>query len=279
MKDYIKVIKSLSNNCRKTKDGKYEAYVSNKKYIYLGIYADEKEAKYKIINYRVNVFVKSVKEYNLNPDDCKMFEDTYLVFPTGEIFNYNGKKIEGGINRYGYRVGIINNKFYLFHRIVANAFLPKIEGKDFVNHKDGNKQNNNVNNLEWCTKSENTIHSYANYLQDNITNQYGNFSIISESDITYIKENFWRNKITKEILAKFFNVSIGKINYILQKHDTNDYFAKQVIHIWSLKANYEILGNEINKCSRSIRHIVNKIGKEYNYEIFKHISNELRECL
>ena len=67
------------------------------------------------------------------------------------------------------------------------CFLPKLEGKDFVNHKDGNKQNNNANNLEWCTKSENTTHSYINYLQDNVTNQYGNFSIISESDITYIK--------------------------------------------------------------------------------------------
>lgn len=40
---------------------------------------------------------------------------------------------------------------------------------------------------------------------------------------------------------------------------------------------YEKLGKEIGKCSRSIRHIVNKIGKDFNYEIFKHISNELRK--
>ena len=37
------------------------------------------------------------------------------------------------------------------------------------------------------------------------------------------------------------------------------------------------IGKEIGKCSRSIRHIVNKIGKDFNYEIFKHISNELRK--
>ena len=137
----------MPNNCRKTKSGKYEAYVHNKKIIYLGTYTNENEAKEKIIDYRINIFVKSVEEYNLNSNDCKIFEDTYLVFPTGEIFNCYGKKIVGGINRDGYIVGTLNKKFYQFHRVVALCFLPKLEGKDFVNHKDGNKQNNNANNL------------------------------------------------------------------------------------------------------------------------------------
>ena len=44
------------------------------------------------------------------------------------------------------------------HRIVANSFIKKIEGKNIVNHIDGNKLNNKISNLEWCTHKENTIH-------------------------------------------------------------------------------------------------------------------------
>ena len=41
------------------------------------------------------------------------------------------------------------------HRLVAEAFIPKIDGKEFVDHIDGDRQNNNVNNLRWCTQAEN----------------------------------------------------------------------------------------------------------------------------
>ena len=55
-----------------------------------------------------------------------------------------------------------NNKVtrIFVHRLVCSAFLPNPENKRTVNHKDGNRLNNNLNNLEWATHSENVTHAY-----------------------------------------------------------------------------------------------------------------------
>lgn len=51
-------------------------------------------------------------------------------------------------------------KWEKVHRLVAKAFIPNTDNKREVNHIDGNKKNNSVNNLEWVTTSENILHSY-----------------------------------------------------------------------------------------------------------------------
>ena len=57
-------------------------------------------------------------------------------------------------------------KMMKVHRLVAEAFIPKVEGKDLINHKDCNKTNNSVDNLEWCTCLENVHHAMANDRMD-----------------------------------------------------------------------------------------------------------------
>ncbi|MBR9689145.1 HNH endonuclease [Bacillus cereus] len=57
-----------------------------------------------------------------------------------------------------------NPKDFLVHRLVASAFIPKVEGKNSVNHIDGNPKNNCLSNLEWCDHTENNNHAFDNDL-------------------------------------------------------------------------------------------------------------------
>lgn len=67
------------------------------------------------------------------------------------------------IDTVGYYHFNMNGSVYV-HRVVAIAFLPNLEGKREVNHKDGDKSNNCLDNLEWMTKFENAQHAKANGL-------------------------------------------------------------------------------------------------------------------
>jgi hypothetical protein len=95
-----------------------------------------------------------------------MFKDlkNYIVTEKGDVINIlTGKKLKTYLNK-GYPSISLRNengkkKNYLVHRIVAETFIPNPENKPFVNHIDGNSENFNVNNLEWCTQKENIFHS------------------------------------------------------------------------------------------------------------------------
>jgi hypothetical protein len=84
---------------------------------------------------------------------------------------YKGDKRQGTVDRYktihptphkkGYlKLGLGQMKQQYVHRLIALTFLPAVEGKIHVNHKDGDKLNNHVENLEWCTPIENNLHAH-----------------------------------------------------------------------------------------------------------------------
>ena len=87
----------------------------------------------------------------------------------GKVDNRKGKIIKPAIDKYGYyRVTFSHNnkrRTYLVHRLVARAYLNNYDDTLQVNHKDGNKRNNNYNNLEMVTLQENIKHSIENGLK------------------------------------------------------------------------------------------------------------------
>lgn len=99
----------------------------------------------------------------------KNYENNYIISNYGEIKNIQtGKILKGDRNSLGYRRVVLYSpirKRFFIHRLVAYHFCDGYNPELVVNHKDGNKQNNRADNLEWVTRSQNDLHAYENNLR------------------------------------------------------------------------------------------------------------------
>lgn len=127
-------------------------------------------------------------EYNTN----------YQISNLGRVRNKNTLKLRKSyLDKDGYCVITLGNSNYKVHRLVALAFIPNTNiNYDCINHKDENKQNNTIDNLEWCDKKYNDNYGNRNiklskqFTKDSVITYDENGNILEEyRSLAYIKNN------------------------------------------------------------------------------------------
>lgn len=156
--------------------------------------------------------------------DVVGFEDYFRVSTFGNVYSKRtGIILKQVLRVNGYktistRIGGRSGKALCFkvHRLVAEAFISNPQNKPEVNHKDGNKANNSVQNLEWNTKSENILHSYDTGLSKPIKGIENIRSTISEDDLNFIYLN--SNKLGGDMSMRAIARHIGCSHKVVAKY-------------------------------------------------------------
>lgn len=152
--------------------------------------------------------------------------EDYSITEDGRIWSHHIEKfLKLQTSPFGYLKIILykngKQKNYLVHRLVALTFIPNPDNKSEVNHIDGNKKNNKIENLEWVTSSENQIHSFTNNLQKVSKGEAHWNSKLTKEDVLYIRNNYkFRDK-------EFSFVAIAKRLKISPTTVQEAYYGKQ----------------------------------------------------
>lgn len=193
----------------------------NKDYVYFkqqfNLNKDQvKRAKRVIFSIYENNIVNGFKEIKtLN---------NYCINEFGIVINKRTRcEIKPSLNIKGYLSLCLTNKMsYTIHRLVALTFIENTYNKPEVNHIDGNKLNNHVSNLEWCTTQENLEHKRISNLGKTLkaklsaTGENNSQAKLKEDEVLYIRENAITRKDAIR-LSNELNVSIATIYDIKNK--------------------------------------------------------------
>lgn len=169
--------------------------------------------------------------------DIEGYEGLYQVSNMGRVKSLKRKDRYGRIikekirnlqnGKDGYLIiSLWNNgkgRMYSVHRLVAETFIPNPDSKPVVNHIDGNKQNNNADNLEWCTNSENDLHAYRLGLRTVNKTGIGRFGRLNGAS----KSIYMLDKNTEKIIRKFDSLaSAGR--FFERKANQMSHIAQQI---------------------------------------------------
>lgn len=134
----------------------------------------------------------------------KGYEGKYSIGEDSKVYSYiSNKYLKQGMAGNGYYTVSLKNKSYTVHRLMLNTFKPNLSGKRLIcNHIDGDKTNNKIHNLEWCSYADNIKHAYETGLR-----KYSNHrQKIFEPELLKM-EKMLNEGHTKKEISKCFNIT------------------------------------------------------------------------
>lgn len=145
--------------------------------------------------------------------------EKYSITRDGRVWSWKSNKfLSHGLAGKGYPNVVLwkDGKGYgrHIHRLMAETYIPNPDNKREVNHKDGNKENNFLYNLEWVTSSENRLHAYEIGLQGSGEDHCN--AKLTQLQVDYIRQQYATGKYTMKRIANVFGVSESNISVIIR---------------------------------------------------------------
>lgn len=143
--------------------------------------------------------IRGFNQYKINKMGIVFYKDTRIIVKSHPCRN--------GYRRVWIKTNNGKQKAMSVHRLVAKAFIPNSKRRPCINHKDGDKNNNFYQNLEWITHSTNTQHAYKTGLMKGVFNQHSK----RDEVLKYLSKKYSKGEI-----AEFTGMNYANICRILR---------------------------------------------------------------